>query len=155
VRHKLCSLRLEANSVPCQLAPIEFFSFICPTGGGNTRSSLDSRDGCGLPTCVHFTPNTHTCLLLVLVTVLLQAQHRSDYLGQTTVGWSYNFQIFFRASPVGRTGVLPQKIPRSHAPTPPPFFSLPVLVPLTVLFIAPRGPEGALLTFARRRTKTR
>ena len=48
--------------------------------GGNTRSSLDSRDGCGLPTCVHFTPNTQTCLLLVLVTVLLQAQHRSDYL---------------------------------------------------------------------------
>ena len=32
------------------------------------------------PTCVHFTPNTQTCLLLVLVTVLLQAQHRSDYL---------------------------------------------------------------------------
>ena len=48
--------------------------------GGNTRSSLDSRYGCGLPTCVQFTPNTHTCLLLVLVTVLLQAQHRSDYL---------------------------------------------------------------------------
>jgi len=71
------------NGVPHQLAStvLNFLPFIHPTGGGNTRPSLGSQGGSGLPTCLHFIPNTNTSLFKTeLVSGLLQARHRSGYL---------------------------------------------------------------------------
>jgi len=47
---KPLSKRLEANSVPCPLAIIDIYIFVYFIEGGNTRSSLDSRDGHSPPT---------------------------------------------------------------------------------------------------------